>query len=117
MENQVNEQIQARRVKGRLRMLQHAQRMSGNVSQTRRFFGVSRALFYFCKHRYEKSGLASLRHQPHRPHNIRYRIPPEIVRRSSASAKNAALALSRPAYIFNGTVTRTSLQRPSSKYS
>jgi len=46
MENQVKEQIHARKLKARLRMLQHAQRMSGNVSQTCRFFGVSRALFY-----------------------------------------------------------------------
>ena len=79
MENQVKEQVQARKVKARLRMLQHAQRVSGNVSQTCRFFGVSKALFYIWKHRYEKSGLAGLRDQPRRPHNIRYRIPPEIV--------------------------------------
>ena len=39
-------------------MLQHAQHVSGNVSQTCRFFGVSRALFYIWKKRYEKNGLA-----------------------------------------------------------
>src|SRR5258708_10833102 len=79
MKNPVYEQIQARKVKARLRMLQHAQRLSGNVSQTCRFFGVSRALYYIWKKRYEKNGLAGLRDQPRRPHNIRYRIPPEIV--------------------------------------
>jgi transposase InsO family protein len=79
MKNQVSEQIQARKVKARLHMLQHAQRVSGNVSQTCRFFGVSRALFYIWKKRYEKNGLAGLRDQPRRPHHIRYRIPPEIV--------------------------------------
>src|SRR5260221_14784767 len=79
MKNQVYEQIQARKGKARLRMLQHAQRLSGNVSQTCRFFGVSRALYYIWKKRYEKNGLAGLRDQPRRPHNIRYRIPPEIV--------------------------------------
>jgi transposase-like protein len=79
MKNPVYEQIQARKVKARLRMLQHAKRLSGNVSQTCRFFGVSRALYYIWKKRYEKSGLAGLRDQPRRPHNIRYRIPPEIV--------------------------------------
>jgi transposase-like protein len=63
----------------RLRMLQHAKRLSGNVSQTCRFFGVSRALYYIWKKRYEKNGLAGLRDQPRRPHYIRYRIPPEIV--------------------------------------
>ena len=37
MKNPAYEQIQARKVKARLRMLQHAQRLSGNVSQTCRF--------------------------------------------------------------------------------
>jgi len=58
MKNPAYEQIQARKVKARLRMLQHAQRVSGNVSQTCRFFGVSRALFYIWKERKE-------RRQPH----------------------------------------------------
>ena len=79
MKNPVHEQTQARKLKARLRMLQHAQRVSGNVSQTCRFFGVSRALFYIWKKRYEKNGLTGLRDQPRRPHHIRYRIPPEIV--------------------------------------
>ena len=78
MKNQANEQIQAMKVKARQRMLQHALRVSGNVSQTCRFFGVSRALFYIWKKRYEKNGLAGLRDQPRRPHHIRYRIPHEI---------------------------------------
>ena len=41
MKSPVYEQVQARKVKARLRMLQHAQRVSGNVSQTCGFFGVS----------------------------------------------------------------------------
>jgi transposase InsO family protein len=79
MKNPAYEQIQARKVKARLRMLQHAQRVSGNVSQTCRFFGVSRALFYIWKKRYEKDGVAGLRDQSRRPHQIRFRTPPEIV--------------------------------------
>ena len=79
MKNPVYEQIQARKVKARLRMLQHAQRVSGNVSQTCRFFGVSRALYYIWKARYEKHGVAGLRDLPRRPHKIRFHIPPEIV--------------------------------------
>ena len=51
----------------------------GNVSQTCRFFGVSRALYYIWKERYEKHGVAGLRDLPRRPHKIRFRIPPEIV--------------------------------------
>jgi len=53
MKNPVYEQIQARKVKARLRMLQHAQRVSGSVSQTCRFFGVSRSLYYIWKKRFE----------------------------------------------------------------
>lgn len=79
MHNPAYEQIQARKVKARLRMLQHAERVSGNVSQTCRFFGVSRALFYIWKRRYEKNGVAGLRDLKRRPHHIRYRIPPEVV--------------------------------------
>jgi transposase-like protein len=56
MKNPAYEQIQARKVKARLRMLQHAQRISGNVSQTCRFFGVSRSLYYIWKERYKKHG-------------------------------------------------------------
>ena len=79
MGNPVYEQIQARKVKARLRMLQHAQRVSGNVSQTCRFFGVSRSLYYIWKKRFEKKGPDGLRDLKRRPHHIRYRIPPEIV--------------------------------------
>jgi hypothetical protein len=42
MKNPVYEQIQARKVKARLRMLQYAQRLSGNVSQTCRDSGRQR---------------------------------------------------------------------------
>jgi transposase InsO family protein len=79
MENSAYKQIQARKVKARLRMLQHAQRVSGNVSQTCRFFGVSRSLYYIWKKRFEKKGPDGLRDLKRRPHHIRYRIPPEIV--------------------------------------
>jgi len=79
MKNSAYDQIQARKVKARLRMLEHAQRVSGNVSQTCRFFGVSRAHFYIWKKRYEKNGLAGLRDQSRRPHRIRFQTPPEIV--------------------------------------
>jgi Helix-turn-helix domain len=79
MKNPVYKKIQDRNVKSRLRMLQDAQRVSGNVRQTCRFFGVSRTHFYIWKKRYEKSGLAGLRDLSRRPHRIRYRIPPEIV--------------------------------------
>jgi len=116
MKNQVNEQIQARKVKARLRMLQHAQRVSGNVSQTCRFFGVSRALFHIWKKRYEKNGLAGLRDQPRRPNNIRYRITPEIVslilrireeRRYGAIRTSLYLQRHYHAYVSPTTILKT----------
>ena len=55
MKNPVYEQIQGRKVKVRPRMLQHAQRVSGNICQTRRFFGVSKALFNIWNKRYEEN--------------------------------------------------------------
>jgi transposase InsO family protein len=63
MKNPIYEQIQVRKVKARLRMLQHAQRVSGSVSQTCRFFGVSRSLYYIWKKRFDSKGLAGLRDQ------------------------------------------------------
>ena len=68
----------ARKVKARLRMLQHAQRVSGNVSQTCRFFGVSRALFYIWKKRFDNNGLAGLRDRPHLA--LKGKTPTERVR-------------------------------------
>jgi hypothetical protein len=79
MKNPVYEQIQARKVKARLRMLQHAQRVSANVKQTCRFFGVSTALFYIWKERCEKHSVAGLRDHSRRPRYIRFRIPPETL--------------------------------------
>jgi hypothetical protein len=79
MKGPVYEQIQARKVKARLHMLQHAQRVSGNVSQTCLVFRASRALFYIWKQRFEKHVVAGLRDLPRRPHHIRFRIPPESV--------------------------------------
>jgi hypothetical protein len=72
MKNPAYEQIQARKVKARLRMQEHAQRISGNVSQTFRFFSVSRALYYIWKERYERHGVAGLRDLPRRPHRTHF---------------------------------------------
>jgi transposase-like protein len=99
MKNPACEQIQARKVKARLRMLQHAKRLSGNVSQTCRFFGVSRALYYIWKKRYEKNGLAGLRDLPRRPQSTGDRFPDSshsgraaLRRASSQSLSSTALS-------------------------
>jgi transposase-like protein len=116
MKNPVYEQIQARKVKARLRMLQHAQRISGSVSQTCRFFGVSRAFYYIWKKRYEKNGVAGLRDLPRRPHNIRFRIPPEIVslilRILRESLRNCSQAVHTLTNRGNARCVATTILRP-----
>ncbi len=73
------EQEQARKVKTRLRMLQHGQKISHNVSQTCGCFSISRAQYYIWLRRFEKYGMEGLRAGPRRPSMIRYRIPPEVI--------------------------------------
>ena len=75
MKNPVYEQIQARKVKARLRMLQHAQRISGNVSQTCRFFGVSPVLYSAVSSRPETTGCSSGRSRPLCPVGCEVRSP------------------------------------------
>ncbi|MCI0717871.1 MAG: IS481 family transposase [Acidobacteria bacterium] len=79
MKSPLFEQEQARKVKTRSRMLQHAQKISHNVSQTCRFFGISRAQYYIWLRRFEKDGMQGLRDWSRRPSKIRHRIPPEVI--------------------------------------
>lgn len=79
MKRPLYEQEQARKVKTRFRMLQHAQKISHNVSQTCRFCGISRAQSISWLRRFEKNGMEGLRDRSRRPSMIRYRIPPEVI--------------------------------------
>jgi transposase InsO family protein len=79
MSRKVDPQEQARKVKVRLRMIQHFRQVSRNVSLTCRFFGISRSQFYIWLRRYEKQGQQGLRDRSRRPSMIRYRIPPEVI--------------------------------------
>jgi transposase InsO family protein len=79
MSRKVDEQEQARKVKVRLRMIQHFQQVSRNVSLTCRFFGISRSPFYIWLRRYERQGKEGLLDRSRRPSMIRYRIPPEVI--------------------------------------
>ncbi len=79
MKRALYEQEQARKVKTRFRMLQHAQKISHNISQTCRFFGVCLAQYYIWLRRYEKNGMDGLRDRSRRPSMIRCRIPSEVI--------------------------------------
>lgn len=70
---------QRRLVRWRSRVLAHASEITGNVSQTRRHFGVSRKTFYKWKARYEEHGEAGLDDQSRVPHHCPHAIPKEVV--------------------------------------
>lgn len=57
-----------RRAKRRLAILEHAEDVTGSVSATCRYFGISRNCFYRWKHRYEDEGLEGLRDRSSKPH-------------------------------------------------
>ena len=55
------EQEKLRQAKARLRRIQHYEQVTHNVSQTCRYFGVSRGQFYTWLHRYREQGLEGLK--------------------------------------------------------
>lgn len=91
MKRSVYDQEQDRKSKTRLRMVQHAETSSHNVSQTCRFFGISRGQFYIWRHRFKKKGVKGLRDMSRRPNKIRYRIPPRGDRADPPSARRTSL--------------------------
>src|SRR5215211_1729561 len=53
--------------KRRLAILRHAEEITGNVSLTCRYYGISRQVFYKWRRRYDEHGLDGLRDRSHRP--------------------------------------------------
>lgn len=70
---------QDRKARARLRVLRHQEQVTRNVSQTCRFFGISRALFYVWRVRYQQDGLAGLRDGPRGPRHHPFTTPAHIV--------------------------------------
>jgi len=64
----VTEQELARGAARRLAIIRHAQEVTGNVSATCRYFGVTRQAFYTWLRRYEEHGPEGLRDRSRRPH-------------------------------------------------
>jgi len=64
----VTEQELARGAARRLAIIRHAQEVTGNVSATCRYFGITRQAFYTWLRRYEEHGLEGLRDRSRRPH-------------------------------------------------
>ena len=64
----MTEQQLARMAKRRLAILRHAEEITGNVSLTCRYYGISRQCFYTWKRRFDAEGLDGLRDRSSRPH-------------------------------------------------
>jgi transposase InsO family protein len=63
----------------RLAIIRHAQEVTGNVSLTCRYFGITRQAFYKWLRRYEEHGLEGLRDRSRRPRVIPHATKPEVV--------------------------------------
>ena len=63
----MTEQQLLRMAKRRLAILRHAEEITGNVSLTCRYYGISRQCFYKWRRRYDAHGLDGLRDRSHRP--------------------------------------------------
>ena len=75
----VTEKELARGAARRLAIIRHAQEVTGNVSATCRYFGITRQAFYTWLRRYEEQGLDGLRDRSRRPHVIAHATKPEVV--------------------------------------
>lgn len=63
----MTEQEHQRKIRHRLAVLRHAEEVSGNVSATCRYYGISRPTFYKWRDRYERFGEDGLRDRSSRP--------------------------------------------------
>jgi transposase len=64
----VTEQELARGAARRLAIIRHAQEVTGNISLTCRYFGITRQAYYTWLRRYEEQGVEGLRDRSRRPH-------------------------------------------------
>jgi transposase InsO family protein len=63
----------------RLAMIRHAMEVTGNVSKTCRYYGVSRPTFYKWLRRYDEGGVEALRDHSRRPHTSPNATRTEVV--------------------------------------
>lgn len=75
----MTEQELVRGAARRLAIIRHAQEVTGNVSLTCRYFGITRQAFYIWLRRYEEHGLEGLRDRSRRPLTSPNATKPEVV--------------------------------------
>jgi len=78
MNRKMSDRERAQRAAARLRVLQHFEQVTRNVSRTCRFFGISRTQFYEWRRRYQRDGLVGLRPRPGGPRVSPFRTPPHL---------------------------------------
>ncbi len=64
----MDEREQQRKMRYRLRVLRHAEEVSGSVAATCRSYGISRQCFYKWKYRFAEFGEEGLRDRSSAPH-------------------------------------------------
>jgi len=70
---------QQRKIRHRLAVLRHAEEVTGSISKTCRYYGISRPTFYKWQRRYEEHGEDALRDGSSRPHHIPHATKAEVV--------------------------------------
>lgn len=75
----MDEREQQCKIRHRLAVLRHAEEVSGNVSATCRYYGISRQVFYKWQRRYDELGEAGLRDGSSRPLRSPNATDPEII--------------------------------------
>jgi transposase-like protein len=64
----VTDKERARSATRRLAIIRHAREVSGNVSQTCRYYGITRQSYYVWLRRYVEKGVPGLEDRSRRPH-------------------------------------------------
>lgn len=103
------------RARMRLRWIEHYQEITKKVSQTCRYFGVSRSTFYTWYYRYLSFGMEGLQSRSSRPHKICYKIPKDIVQKVIELRHQRKYGPKRMSYYlkekFNWYISKTTIWR------
>jgi transposase-like protein len=75
----MDDREQQRKIRHRLAVLRHCEEVTGNVSATCRYYGISRQCFYKWLRRYEELGEEGLRDGSSRPLNSPNETSAEVV--------------------------------------
>jgi single-strand DNA-binding protein len=101
----VTEQQLARMAKRRLAILRHAEEITGNLSLTCRYYGISRQCFYTWRRRYDAHGLDGLRDPSHRPQISPNATRTEVVGQDRPARQQEGAPMSEVSVSFAGNLT------------